>query len=88
MKTLLAITAFLNAGTAAMRVFPMWLAWRVTGEIESLTERILKHEVLNTASDRRLADELRLALLYRKRLHDSLLATAAAVERGDKANNA
>lgn len=70
-----ALTALLHALTAALRAFPVWLAWRVTAEVESITQNIIDHESRNTPLDKRLADELRISLAYRRRLHDSLLAT-------------
>jgi hypothetical protein len=68
------ILEFLRAATAAMKALPMLLAWKVNSEVEAITQQIIKHEALNTPTDSRIADELRIALLYRRRLHDVILA--------------
>lgn len=74
--------ALANALMWALRALPIGLAWRINREIESLTHQILKHEALNTVADRRHADELRLKLAYRRRLHDALLPALHRPESG------
>lgn len=71
MKTL---SALLAALTAALRAFPLWLAWKVTADCEALTTEILHHESTATPASRARADELRIALAYRRKLYATLLA--------------
>ncbi len=72
MTLLTAVIAALEAAAAALRVLPLWLQWRVTGECESLSKQILAHEAAATPADRARADELRIALAYRRQLHAAL----------------
>lgn len=84
MTVLASITALLQALTAALRAFPLMLAWRVNSECETITERIIKHEAANTVTDKRLADELRTALAYRRRLHDLVCPPVSQDPGGNK----
>lgn len=79
--------SFLAALTAALRAFPLWLAWQVTREIERLTKQILAHEAANTPADARIADELRINLAYRRRLHDALCPAVPAPQGRDGGPN-
>lgn len=74
MTILAAITAALEAFAQAAKAFPLWLAWRITGDCEDLTNKIIEYEKKGTPSDRSAADRLRIALTYRRRLHAALLA--------------
>ena len=78
---------FLAALTAALRAFPLWLAWKVTREIERLTKQIIAHEAANTPADARLADELRISLAYQRRLHDALCPAVPALASRDGGAN-
>lgn len=78
------LSAFLLAATAALKAFPLWLAWRVNGEVEDLAEQILQYESRNSVDDRRRADELRIKLAYRRKLHDTLLTAVAETSKGDR----
>lgn len=82
-----AITSLLQALTAALRAFPLWLGWRVQGEVEDIKRKILEHESRSTPTDRRLADELRISLAHRSRLHDALLASISAPASGNGGQN-
>lgn len=79
--------SLLSALAAALRAFPLWLAWQVTREVESLTKQIIAHEAANTPVDARIADELRIALVYRRRLHDALCPSVPATEGRDSGAN-
>lgn len=70
----------LAALTAALRAFPLWLAWEVTKYIDRLTKQIIAHEAANTPADARIADELRISLAYCRRLHDALCPPVPTVE--------
>lgn len=72
MTLLTTINAALEAATAALKALPIWLQWRIIGECESLSKQILKHETIATPADRAAADELRIALAYRRQLHAAL----------------
>lgn len=72
MTLLAALTAALEAAAAALRAFPLWMQWRITGECESLSKQILAHEAAATPHDRAAADELRIAYAYRRQLHAAL----------------
>jgi hypothetical protein len=74
MTILAAITAALEGFAAAAKAFPLWLAWKVTGDCEELTNKIIEYEKKGTPSDRAAADRLRIGLTYRRRLHAALLA--------------
>jgi hypothetical protein len=78
---------FLAALTAALRAFPLWLAWQVTRESESLVKEIIAHEAANTPTASRLADELRINLAYRRRLHDALCPAVPAYRGRDGGAN-
>lgn len=77
MSLIAAITAALEAFASAMRVMPAWMQWRLTGEMETLTKQILKHEAAGTPDDRAIADKLRIALAYRRQLHAALQSRRA-----------
>ena len=77
----------LAALTAALRAFPLWLAWEVTKHIERLTKKIIFHEAKNTSTDARIADELRISLAYCRRLHDALCPPVPAPEGGNSGAN-
>lgn len=83
MNPLAAITAFLNAATAALKAFPVWLAWHITKDCEQISKDIILNENRNTPTGRRDADELRISLAYRRRLHDALCPADAAPKSGD-----
>lgn len=79
--------SLLSALVAALRAFPLWLAWQVTREVESLTKQIIAHEAANTPADTRIADELRIALAYRRRLHAALCPFDLAPQSRDSGAN-
>jgi hypothetical protein len=83
MNPLPAIVALLKAITAALGAFPLWLAWRINNEIETINSEIIAHEAANTPRNARLADELRLKRAYRLRLHDALLSANPTAGKGD-----
>ena len=66
------LLALINALTAALKAFPLWLLWRVNVETRDIKSRIIEHESRNTPTDRRLADLLRVQLADNERLHDAL----------------
>lgn len=88
MSILASITALLQALTAALRAFPLMLAWRVNSECETIAERIIKHEGSNTVFDKRIANELRTALAYRRRLHDLVCPSVPQAEGGNQGPDA
>ena len=83
MSPLSAITAFFQAATQALTAFPLWLAWHLTKEMETLTLEILRYEDIATPTGKRHADELRISLTYRRRLHAALFPAGAAPESGN-----
>ena len=83
MSPLSAITAFFQAATQALKAFPLWLAWHLTKEMEALTFEILTHEDAATPADKRRADELRISLAYRRRLHAALFPAGITPESGN-----
>lgn len=74
MTLLAAITAALEGFSATAKAFPLWLAWKLTKDCEQLTERIIQYEKAGNPADRSIADRLRSALTYRRKLHAALLA--------------
>lgn len=87
MNPLAAITAFLHAATAALKVLPWLVAWKSSRDLERLTLKIICHEAANTVADRRLADELRVFLPARRRLNDALLAALPESVSGNRDSN-
>jgi hypothetical protein len=73
----------LAALAAALRAFPLWLAYLVTREVVKLTKQILVHEAANTPADARIAAELRIYLAYYIRLHDALCPAVPALTSRD-----
>ena len=74
MTLLAAISSACEAFAHAVKAFPLWLQWRVTGECEKLTEQIIDYESKGTPADRSIADRLRSNLAYRRQLHAALLS--------------
>lgn len=63
----------LRAITALAKAAIPVMAWKVTGEIESINDQIIHYESLNTVDGKRAADVLRGKRQYRIQLHDTLL---------------
>lgn len=82
-----AMTAAMHALADAAKAFPLWLAWRITGDIERLQKQIIDHENRGTPADRAAADLLRSKLAYRRRLHAALLAADAGDSGGQRDPN-
>lgn len=76
------LLALIDALTAALKAFPLWLLWRVNTEQRDLKSRIIEHESRNTPTDRRLADLLRVQLQENERLHDALQSAVHSPESG------
>lgn len=87
MTFIAAITAFLHASTAALKVMPWLAAWKSSRDLERLTLKIIRHEAANTPADRRFADELRVFLPARRRLNDALLAALPEGVSGNRDSN-
>lgn len=87
MSPLSAITAFFQAATQALKAFPLWLAWHLTKEMEALTLEILRYEDIANPAGKRHADELRISLAYRRRLHAALFPGGIASEGGNGDSN-
>lgn len=87
MTPLAIIAGLLRALTAALEAFPIMLAWKLNGEIEQITHDIIDHEERATPDSKRRADELRIKLAYRRRLHDALCASIPPPESGNGGSN-
>jgi hypothetical protein len=74
------IAAFLTAATAALRAFPLWLAWRQSEELEKLTDEIIDLEARARPDERPRLDRLRVKLANARKHHATLLAIVAAPE--------
>lgn len=81
------LTALFRAAQAFFLAFPTALAWRINSEIEGIASDIIRHEKANTPADRIAADELRVRLAYRRRLHDALLAALPPPKSGGNGAN-
>jgi hypothetical protein len=84
MTILAAIAAFLNAATAALRAFPLWLAWRQSEQLEALTDEIIVLEARARPDERPRLDRLRVKIANARKQHEALLAVIAASESRDK----
>lgn len=82
-----ALLAALKALTAFLNVAPLFLAWKVTSECEYLTDEILKYENSGTPADIAMADQLRIKLAYRRKLHATLLTANAGTGSGSTSQN-
>ena len=78
------IAAFLTAATAAMRAFPLWLAWRQSEELEKLTDEIIDLETRARPDERPRLDRLRVKLANARKHHASLLAIVSTPESRDE----
>jgi uncharacterized protein with von Willebrand factor type A (vWA) domain len=74
------IAAFLTAATAAMRAFPLWLAWRQSEELEKLTDEIIDLEARARPDERPRLDRLRVKLANARKHHAALLAIVTPPE--------
>ena len=81
------IAAFLTAATAAMRAFPLWLAWRQSEELEKLTDEIIDLETRARPDERPRLDRLRVKLANARKHHAALLAIVAAPESRDESRD-
>jgi hypothetical protein len=75
-----AITAFFSAATAALRAFPLWLAWRQSEQIEALTDEIILLESRSLPAERPRLDRLRVKIANARKQHAALLAVISASE--------
>lgn len=82
-----AITAFFQAATAALWAFPLWLLWRQSVNIESLTDEIIELEGRSLPGERAKLNRLQVKLANARKQHDTLLATVAALESKNKGAN-
>lgn len=76
------LTAFFLAATQALKAFPLWVAWKTGGELESLTDEIITLEDRALPSDRPRLDRLRVKKANRRKLHEALLALITPPESG------
>ena len=81
------ITEFLNAATAAMRAFPLWLAWRQSEQLDNLTDEIINLETRARPDERPRLDSLRVKIANDRKQHEALLAALAASESRDKSRD-
>lgn len=82
MSILATLTALLHAATAALKVFPLWLAWRQWDEIENLSDGIIQIEARAQPSDRPRLERMRVKLSNARKHHAALLAVVAASQSG------
>lgn len=82
-----AITAFFQAATAALWAFPLWLLWRQSVNIESLTDEIIELEGRSLPGERAKLNRLQVKLANARKQHDTLLTTVAALESKNKGAN-
>lgn len=87
MSVTASIAAAFQAIAAAFNAVPWLAAWMANRDLERLKRRILHHESRNTPTDKRLADELRLFLPTRQRLHDALLTSLPGDSGRDRDSN-
>jgi hypothetical protein len=78
------IAAFLNAATAALRAFPLWLAWRQAEELEKLTDEIIALESRARPDERPRLDRLRVKIANARKHHAALLAIVSPPESRHK----
>lgn len=81
------LIAALKALTSFLNVAPLFLAWRITSECEQLTHEIIQLENTGTPASRARADELRINLTYRRKLHATLLPSDAGAGSGNSDSN-
>lgn len=78
------LTAFLTAITAALRAFPLWLAWQQSEKLEELTDEIITLESRALPNERPRLERLRVKLANARKQHDALLALSVAPQAGPK----
>lgn len=83
-----AITAALEAIAAAARAFPLWLAWRQSETLESLTDELIALEAGSLPAERPRLDRVRVKLANAREQHAAVLAIVSASQsRGQGADN-
>jgi hypothetical protein len=76
------ITAFLNAATAAIKAFPLWLSWRQWEHIEDLHEGIIQIEARAQPADRPRLERMRVRLANARKHNAALLAIITPPQGG------
>lgn len=84
MTFLAALTAALEAFAQAAKAFPLWLAWRQSEHIETLTDKLIEYESRSLANERPALDRLRVKLANAREQHASLLAVITPPKSGSK----
>lgn len=79
-----AIAAFFTAATAAMRAFPLWLAWRQSLTLEKYTDEIIQLEARARPDERPRLERLRVKITNARKHNEALLAVITASESRDK----
>lgn len=84
MTILAAITAALEAFAQAAKAFPLWLAWRQSEHIETLTDKLIEYESRSLANERPALDRMRVKLANARKQHEAVLAVITPPQGGVK----
>lgn len=84
MTILATITAALEAFAQAAKAFPLWLAWRQSEQIETLTDKLIEYESRSLHNERPTLDRLRVKLANARKQHEAVLAIVTPPQGGVK----
>lgn len=84
MTLLAAIVASLEAFAQAAKAFPLWLAWRQSEQIETITDKLIEYEARSLPNERPTLDRLRVKLANARKQHEAVLAIITSPQGGIK----